>query len=116
MKNVTPHPTNAYEYDTRAVRDAESKGIKIVRLFVELYVDGFGLWRKVQYSPDGIYIMFGNDSRADRNHLDNIHCLGMKPPNTDLHACLVPIVDDLKKLQTTTDWYNTTLKIVPGSQ
>jgi hypothetical protein len=100
LKDVTPHPTNAYEYDMRAVRDAESKGIRVLRLFVELYIDGFGTWRKVQYSPDGIYISFGNESRQTRNQLDNIHCLGMKPPNTNMNDCLAPIVEDLKKLQT----------------
>jgi hypothetical protein len=38
-------------------------------------------------------------SRADRNHLDNIFCVGMKPPDTSMSDCLPIFVQDIKKLQ-----------------
>ncbi len=94
---IAPHPTNVFRYDLSGIRHAEAKGIRIVRVFVELYLDGFGIWRKIKHSPDGIYITIGNQRRCVRIKLDNIHCLGIKSPNTSTNEALRPIIDDLKK-------------------
>ena len=56
------------------VREAESKGCQVVRLFVELYVDAFGVFQKKHYNPEGIYVTLGNLSREERNLLENIVC------------------------------------------
>jgi len=81
------------------VRKAEEDGVRIVRLFVELYMDVFGVFQKRAYAPDGIYVTFGNMSRSDRNKLSNIWCVGMKPPHTDTTECVSVFTADIKKLQ-----------------
>lgn len=73
--------------------------MRIVRLFVELYIDAFGVFQKRAYSPEGVYITFGNMSRRERNKLSNILCVGMKPPHTDTTVCLSVFTADVKKLQ-----------------
>jgi hypothetical protein len=81
------------------VEEAESKGVRVVRLFVELYIDAFGVFQKRQYNPEGIYVTLGNMSREERNHLENIWCVGMKPPGTSDSDCLASFLADIKQLQ-----------------
>ena len=85
--------------DMSGVREAEAKDIPVIRLFVELYMDAFGVFQKRGYAPDGIYVTFGNLSRAERNKMENIWCVGMKPPHTDTKVCLAVFIADLKVLQ-----------------
>ena len=96
---VPPHPTQHSNIDLSRVREAEAKGVRIVRLFVELYIDAFGIFQKRGYSPDGIYVTFGNMSRAERNKSENIWCVGMKPPHTSMNKCLSVFVANIKTLQ-----------------
>jgi hypothetical protein len=96
---VPPHPTQHFEFDMSGVRDAETRGCQVVRLFEELYIDAFGVFQKKYYSPEGIYVTLGNLSREERNKLENIWCVGMKPPNTSEEECLDFFVQDKKKLQ-----------------
>ena len=81
------------------VREAEEKNSRVVRLFIELYMDAFGVFQKKYYNPEGIYVTLGNLSRAERNKLENIWCIGMKPPNTNLSECLEFFLLDIKNLQ-----------------
>jgi hypothetical protein len=85
--------------DLSNLRDAESAGIPVLRMFVELYIDAFGVFQKRAYSPDGFYITFGNMSRAKRNKPENIFCVGMKPPHTKMDECLPVFVLDIVRLQ-----------------
>ena len=46
---VPPHPTQSFDFAMSGVHDAHeatSKGIRVVRLFVELYKDAFGVFQK----------------------------------------------------------------------
>jgi hypothetical protein len=96
---VPPHPTQNFSFDLSGVREAETNGVRVVRIFVELYIDAFGAFQKKYYSPEGIYVTLGNLPRTERNQLDNIWCVGMKPPDTDEAECLEFFVQDVKKLQ-----------------
>lgn len=99
IRDVPPHPTQATNIDLSGLRAAEASGVRILRIFVELYIDAFGVFQKRSYAPDGIYVTFGNMCRAERNKLDNIWCVGMKPPHTDMNECLTVFIADIKKLQ-----------------
>jgi hypothetical protein len=98
-RQIPPHPTQYANFDLSGLRKAEEDGVRIVRLFVELYIDAFGVFQKRAYSPEGVYITFGNMSRRERNKLSNIWCVGMKPPHTDTTVCLSVFTADVKKLQ-----------------
>ena len=79
------------------VREAEAAGVRVVRLFVELYMDAFGVFQKRGYAPDGVYVTFGNMSRTERNKMDNIWCVGMKPPHADSKLCLGVFIADFER-------------------
>ena len=99
---VPPHPTQSFDFAMSGVHDAheaKSKGIRVVRLFVELYKDAFGVFQKKNYNPEGIYVTLGNLSREERNLSENIWCVGMKPPNTSDEECLAFFISDIKRLQ-----------------
>ena len=91
--------TQHFEFDLSGVRAAEAKGIRVVRLFVELYIDAFGVFHRRSYAPDGIYVTFGNMTRAERNKMEYIWCVGVKPPRTSMFECLTPFVLEIQRLQ-----------------
>jgi hypothetical protein len=99
INSIDVHPCDQHSFDSSRLRAAESAGIEIVRLFIILYIDGFGLFRRAAHTTDGIYAALGNLDRNDRHQLENIWCLGMKPPGTSLDACLQPVLSELKELQ-----------------
>jgi len=99
FSKVAPHPTHRFQFDLSELHKAESRHVRIVRVFLELYIDGFGVFHKKSYTPDAIYMTFGNQTRSTRNKLENIWCLGIKPPNTSIHDCLKAFIQDVKRLQ-----------------
>ena len=99
LSSIPPHPTQHSKFDLTAIRQAEEMGIRIIRLFVELYIDAFGVYAKKGYSPEGMYITFGNLTRQERNRFENIWCVGMKPPKTSTHECLKGFIEDIQLLQ-----------------
>ena len=58
LSQVPPHPTQYASIDMAGVRQGEAEGVRIVRLFVELYMDAFGVFQKRGYAPEGIYVTF----------------------------------------------------------
>jgi len=99
LSRVSPHPTQKHAMDLSGLRQAELAGIPVLRMFLELYIDAFGVFNKKAYSPDGIYLTFGNMSRAERNKPDNIFCIGMKPPRTTMDEYLPVYILDIIRLQ-----------------
>ena len=75
FSKVAPHPTHRFQFDLSELHKAESRHVRIVRVFLELYIDGFGVFHKKSYTPDAIYMTFGNQTRSTRNKLENIWCV-----------------------------------------
>ncbi len=93
------HQTRRDTFDRTRVRAAEAAGCEVIRLFIVAFIDGFGLFRRASHSTDGFYATLGNFDRRDRHNLENIWCLGMKPPGTDLRDCMKPFLVEIKDLQ-----------------
>jgi len=58
------------------VKEALTNGATVYRIFLVLFIDGFGIYRRASHSTDGIYVTLGNYNRADRHKLPNIWTLG----------------------------------------
>ena len=108
ISDIDLHPCDQFVFDRTRLSEAESRGCQIYRLFIVLFIDGFGVFKRTSHTTDAFYVTLGNLDRKDRHKLENIWCLGMKPPRTKMADCLKPMLAEIKELQQ--GWY----VVLPG--
>ena len=68
-------------------------------MWIELFLDSFGVNSTRNTSVTGVYISFSNIRRQMKHLQDNIYTVMLIPPNVSLKEALQPIRSDLIKLQ-----------------
>ena len=68
-------------------------------MWIELFLDSFGVYSTRNTSVTGVYISFSNIRRQMKHFPDSIYTVMLIPPNVSLKEALQPIRSDLIKLQ-----------------
>jgi hypothetical protein len=78
VADIDSHPMDFKHFTetSKLVKEAERRGFQVFRLFLVLYIDGFGLYQRATHTTDGIYVTLGNLNRRDRHDLSNLWPLG----------------------------------------
>jgi hypothetical protein len=75
MDRIHPHPVDAFPFDDSKVREAEARGIPILRVPIVNYGDKFRALSKVWYNVHGGYFWFANWAYHEPETLDDIMTL-----------------------------------------
>ncbi|KAL0984635.1 hypothetical protein UPYG_G00144490 [Umbra pygmaea] len=57
-------------------------GVPVLPLYIPLYFDGFGLYRRKYHSTNGMYFSLGNFPRSEGAKRDFISIVGLGEPGT----------------------------------
>lgn len=55
-------------------------GVPVLPLYIHLYFDGFGLYRRKYHSTNGMYFALGNMPRSEGAKKENIGTVGLGEP------------------------------------
>ena len=86
-RDVRRHPVDVYDFEKlfANLEDARSKGLRIVRMGLCLFGDGFGFLNGAKpMSSNGCYISWLNDELTDLSQLD---CIGQYPKGLNHVDC-----------------------------
>ncbi|CAC5401075.1 unnamed protein product [Mytilus coruscus] len=75
------------------------KGVPVLILYLHLYFDGFGLYRRKYHSTNGFYMSVGNLPRREGAKRASMHVIGLGEPNSTFNDCFECVEPFIKKLQ-----------------
>ena len=76
VADIDSHPMDFKHFSEKLVKEAVRNGCRVYRIFLVLYIDGFGIYSRAAHTIDGIYVTLGNFDRHDRHDLANLWPLG----------------------------------------
>ena len=78
VADIDSHPMDFKHFSetSKLVKEAVRNGCRVYRIFLVLYIDGFGIYSRAAHTIDGIYVTLGNFDRHDRHDLANLWPLG----------------------------------------
>ncbi|CAG8756023.1 6317_t:CDS:2, partial [Racocetra persica] len=71
----------------------------ILKFFLDLYYDNFGIFRNVYHSLGGVYLQIGNMPCQMRKQLRNHFVIGFVPFEGDFKDFIKPFLHEIKKLE-----------------
>jgi hypothetical protein len=83
---------------------APEPSMETLKIFLDIYIDGFGAFRSAYHSLGGIYLTIGNQPAELRQKLRNIFLVGFVPFGVSLEDYIRPLVDELAKLERGVEW------------
>lgn len=98
-RDVRRHPVDVYDFEKlfANLEDARSKGLRIVRMGLCLFGDGFGFLNGAKpMSSNGCYISWLNDELTDLSQLD---CIGQYPKGLNHMDCWSVWEPDILQIQ-----------------
>ncbi|PKC60468.1 hypothetical protein RhiirA1_467974 [Rhizophagus irregularis] len=88
------HPS---EYSVLSPPPSQYK--RVLKLFVDIYYDDFGIYQNVYHALGGIYIQLGNMPFDIRKHIRNHFVLGFVPFGGNFDDFIQPFISDMKQLE-----------------
>ena len=61
-------------------------GMAVIPLYINLYSDGFGIYKRKYHSTRGNYMSFGNLPRKLAAERKNIHVIGLAEPGKEINS------------------------------
>ncbi|XP_049448355.1 uncharacterized protein LOC125898563 [Epinephelus fuscoguttatus] len=74
-------------------------GVPVLPLYIHLYFDGFGLYRRKYHSTNGMYFSLGNLPRSEGAKREHMGIIGLGEPGTSFQQCMDAISPYIEKLQ-----------------
>jgi hypothetical protein len=84
--------------------DTPPRPMRILRFFLTIFFDDMGAFRHTYHALGGCYLIIGNMPSNLRQLLRNIFLIGFVPFGCTFDNFIVPIINDLKKLQQGEVW------------
>jgi hypothetical protein len=75
------------------------QNLHFLKIFLDIYVDDFGIYRNTYHSLGGVYLQFGNMPFALRKQLKNHFLLGFVPFGARFDDFIKPVLEDIKSLE-----------------
>jgi hypothetical protein len=101
FRDTHRHPMDAFDFKClmKKLADAQQRGMRVVRLFIAFYVDGYPILLKRKSTVTTVYISFGNGTFEELQKTDNIHCIGKFPAGVNTLECLKVWLGEIKVLE-----------------
>ncbi|PKC56328.1 hypothetical protein RhiirA1_402217 [Rhizophagus irregularis] len=87
------------EYSALNSPPSPYNNLRILKIFIDIYYDDFGMYRNTYHSLGGVYIQLGNMPFEMRKHLRNHFILGFVPFGGCFEDFIRPFIKDMKQLE-----------------